>query len=83
MDQMCFSCENYVIFMRDILDVCRHFNVDVGIVSLDQEKAFDLLFALRAFGCGDAFLFWVSLLYSGAPCMVKVDTAVIQSILVQ
>lgn len=74
MDQTCFSRDNYVIFMRDILDVCRHFNVDVVIVSLDQEKGFDRV---------EPFLFWVSLLYSGAQCMVKVDTAVIQPILVQ
>lgn len=80
MDQTCFS-HDYVISMRDILDVCRHFNVDVGIVSLDQEKGFDRVepyYALKAFGCGDAFLFWISLLYSGAQCMLKVDTVVIQ-----
>ncbi len=53
-----------IFFMRDILDVCRLFNVDVGIVSLDQEKAFDrvdhsyLFSALRAFGFGDGFLAW-------------------------
>jgi len=62
-----------IFLVRDIIDVSKSVNVDFGIVSLDQEKAFDrvdhsyLFSALRAFG----FLAWIGLLYSGAQCMVK------------
>ena len=57
--------------------LCRSHNVNFGIVSLDQEKAFDrvdhsyLFSALWAFGIGDGFLAWIGVLYSGAQCMVK------------
>lgn len=43
----------------DVFDVCNFYNVNFGIVSLDQEKAFDshfnLFSMLRAFGIGDVF----------------------------
>lgn len=37
-----------IFFMKDILDVCRYFNVSIGIVSLHQEKGLgrSLLFIL-------------------------------------
>uniref|UniRef100_A0A671WHQ0 Reverse transcriptase domain-containing protein n=1 Tax=Sparus aurata TaxID=8175 RepID=A0A671WHQ0_SPAAU len=66
-----------IFLVRDVIDVCNSYNVNLGIVSLDQEKAFDrvdhsfLFYALRAFGFGDSFLEWVGLLYRGAQCMVK------------
>lgn len=53
----------------DVLDVCKFQDVNVGIVSLDQEKAFHrvnhayLFSAVRVFG---VFLVWVGLLYDGA-----------------
>ena len=47
------------------------YNVNVGVVSLDQEKAFDLFSAFLAFGFGDGFVSWLSLLYHDAQCLVK------------
>lgn len=61
-----------LFLIRDILDQ------NVGILSLDQEKAFDrvdhrfLFSVLRAFSFGEKFIAWVSLLYNRASCLVKV-----------
>lgn len=49
----------------------------MGILSLDQEKAFDridhkfLFSVMKAFGFGDAFISMVKLLYKDATCMIK------------
>ena len=67
-----------LFLVRDVFDVCKLYNVDIGILSLDQEKAFDrvdhgfLFSTLKAFGFGEGFISWVGLLYEGASCMVKV-----------
>ncbi len=67
-----------LFLMRDVMDVCNVYNQSVGILSLDQEKAFDridhdfLFSVFKAFGFGEKFIAWVSLLYSNASCMVKV-----------
>lgn len=64
-------------------------NVDVGFVSVDQEKAFDgvdhchLFSAFRAFCFGDGFRTWVGLLYSDAQCMLKMGEGLSQPIPVQ
>ena len=29
------------VFSRDVIDICKYYNVNCGIVSLDQEMAFD------------------------------------------
>jgi hypothetical protein len=52
--------------------------VNLGLVSLDQEKAFDrvdheyLFNVMSVFGFGKSFLTCVKLLYARASCMVKV-----------
>lgn len=67
-----------LFLMRDIFDICTLYDFNIGIISLDQEKAFDrvdhsFLFAtLQTFGVGEHFLSWVRLLYEGACCVVKV-----------
>lgn len=44
-----------LFLMRDLLDTCKLYNIDGGVVSLDQEKAFDrvdhsfLIFHLKGF----------------------------------
>uniref|UniRef100_A0A8D3BRM1 Reverse transcriptase domain-containing protein n=1 Tax=Scophthalmus maximus TaxID=52904 RepID=A0A8D3BRM1_SCOMX len=66
-----------IFLMRDVIDLCKYHNLSVGIVSLDQEKAFDrvdhsyLFSALKTFGVGDGFLAWVGVLYRDAQCLVK------------
>lgn len=69
-----------IFLLRDVIDICSFdVTVNAGIVCLDQEKAFDrvdhsyLFSALRALDIGDGFLSWISLLYSGARCMVKME----------
>uniref|UniRef100_A0A669D6D2 Reverse transcriptase domain-containing protein n=1 Tax=Oreochromis niloticus TaxID=8128 RepID=A0A669D6D2_ORENI len=67
-----------LFLMRDVFDICKVYNAKVGIVSIDQEKAFDrvdhdfLFSTLKTFGVGRGFLTWVKLLYSDACCVVKV-----------
>uniref|UniRef100_A0A669BQM4 Reverse transcriptase domain-containing protein n=1 Tax=Oreochromis niloticus TaxID=8128 RepID=A0A669BQM4_ORENI len=67
-----------LFLMRDVFDICNVYNAKVGIVSIDQEKAFDrvdhgfLFSTLKTFGVGQGFLTWVKLLYSDACCVVKV-----------
>ncbi|KAJ3599771.1 hypothetical protein NHX12_033727 [Muraenolepis orangiensis] len=76
-----------IFFMRD---VCRAHGVNVGVVSLDQEKAFlrvDHLYlfsALRAYGIGEGRVFWHGLDYcNGAQCMVKMGAELSRPIPVQ
>lgn len=67
-----------LFLIRDILDICKDFKMNVGLIALDQEKAFDrvdhnyLFNALKAFGFGKSFINWVKLLYTDAVCIVKV-----------
>lgn len=63
----------YPFLMRDLLDVCKLHNINVGIILIDQKKAFDrvdhvFLFSLtlRAFGFTNVFLFQEDC------CLVKV-----------
>uniref|UniRef100_A0A671MS58 Uncharacterized protein n=1 Tax=Sinocyclocheilus anshuiensis TaxID=1608454 RepID=A0A671MS58_9TELE len=62
--------------MRDVMDVYNVYNQSVGILSLDREKAFDridhnfLFSVFKAFGFGEKFIAWVTLLYNNASCMV-------------
>ena len=67
-----------LFLLRDVIDICKVLDANIGIVSLDQEKAFDridhtyLFSVFRVFGVGNVFTSWVKLLYDGASCMVKV-----------
>jgi hypothetical protein len=72
------SIMDNIFLMRDLLDVCKLYSIAVGIISLDQEKAFDrvdhgfLFSTLRAFGFGEGFVALLCLLYKEAFCLVKV-----------
>uniref|UniRef100_H3BW47 Reverse transcriptase domain-containing protein n=1 Tax=Tetraodon nigroviridis TaxID=99883 RepID=H3BW47_TETNG len=84
------SIMDNISLIRDLIDVCRaDMDYHFGIVCLDQEKAFDrvdhsyLFSTLRAFGFGDGFIAWVSLLYRGAQCLVKTGAGLSRPIAVQ
>ncbi len=61
-----------LFLVRDIVYICNGFNVDVGLVALDQEKAFDrvdhnyLFNVLKVFDFGETFLNLIQILYNGA-----------------
>lgn len=67
-----------LFLMRDVIDMCKVSDTNIGILSLDKEKYFDridhtyLFSVFSAFGVGDVFTSWVKLIYNGASCMVKV-----------
>lgn len=67
-----------LFLIRDIFSVCKLYKVNTGIISIDQEKAFDrvdhpfLFSTLQASGVGERFLSWIKLLYSEAWCVIKV-----------
>ncbi len=56
--------------VRDIYDFAFNNNINLGFLSLDQEKAFDgvdhnfLLETLKAFGFGDNFISMIKLLFN-------------------
>lgn len=69
-----------IFLIRDIIKACKNFNVNIRILSLDQEIAFDrvdhsyLFSVLRAFDFGARFYSWVTLLYQGVQCLVNLGT---------
>jgi len=72
------SIMDNLFLMRDLFDLCKLYSFDIGVFSLDQEKAFDrvdhgfLFSTLKAFGFGGGFLSLLGLLYTDACCLVKV-----------
>lgn len=65
--------------MRDMITVAKMHNMDIGFLSLDQEKAFDrvdhkyLFKTLEAFGIGPYFLSLIAMLYNDIYSMLKID----------
>ena len=65
----CYTGEN-VAFLRHAVELANEYNLQVALLSLDQEKAFDhvdwpFLFATLAnMSFGDNFIWWVRLLYN-------------------
>ncbi len=64
--------------MRDIYDFAFNNNINLGSLSLDQEKAFDRVDhnfrfeTLKAFGFGEIFISTIKLLYNEATCMIHI-----------
>ncbi len=68
-----------VSLIRDLLDVSKMLNLDCGLLSLDQEKAFDhveqvyLWRVLEAFGFGKKCIDHVKVLYSDVQSILTVN----------
>ena len=73
-----FIGEN-VALLRDLVHYCEVSNFHAGILSLDQEKAFDrldwsfLISTLSKMGFGESFIKWIRLLYRNPRCSVMVN----------
>ncbi len=67
-----------LFFLRDVIDYGCINDSDLGILSIDQEKAFDrvdhdyLFKVLKSFGFGDQFISYVKLLYFDVSVLIKV-----------
>ena len=65
--------------IRDLIDLANKEDETVAFIFLDQEKAFDrvnhefLFKTMRAFGIGEGFIKWISILYSNASALVNVN----------
>lgn len=76
-----------LFLLRDVIDLAYMDNINLGIFSINQEKAFDrvdhfyLFSTLNAFGIGDSFLSGIKLLYTGASVMLKVGGGLSQPVL--
>ncbi|KAK3514786.1 hypothetical protein QTP70_031014, partial [Hemibagrus guttatus] len=68
-----------VSLIRDILDVSRSLVVDLGLISLDQEKAFDrvehqyLWKTLEAFGLSPSLIAMIKVLYQDVESVLKIN----------
>lgn len=68
-----------ISFIRDMFDVSKLFGVDFGLISLDQEKAFDriehsyLWEVLDAFGFNRTFIDKLKVLYCDVESLLKVN----------
>ncbi len=68
-----------ISFIRDIFDLAKMKEFDLGLISLDQEKAFDrvehkyLLNTLEAFGFIEDFVNKIKVLYNDTESVVKVN----------
>jgi len=68
-----------ISFIRDIFDLSKMKGFDVGLISLDQEKAFDrvehqyLLKTLEAFGFTKEFVGKIKILYNDIESILKVN----------
>ncbi len=68
------SIMDNLFLLRDAVDLSFKENINMGFLSIDQEKAFDrvdhgyLFSALSSFGFGERFISWVKLLYRECFC---------------
>lgn len=68
-----------IYFIRDLFDVSKILGIDMGLISLDQEKAFDrvehdyLWKTLQAFGFSSDFIGYIKVLYNDIESLLKVN----------
>lgn len=68
-----------VSLIRDMIHVSKHLGIDLGLVSLDQTKAFDLVEfkylwdTLLAFGFSESFVNMIRVLYNDVESILKIN----------
>ena len=85
-DQTCSipgrTIHDNIHLIRSIVEHQDRMKDPVGIIQWDQEKAFDrinhryLMGVLRAFGFGDGFIQWVSLLYANGSFRIRLNDSI-------
>lgn len=71
--------------IRSLIEDQKRLRDPIGIILWDYEKAFDkveheyLLAVLQAFGVGDSFISWISLLYSNSSFKIRLNNSFIKS----
>ena len=85
-DQTCSipgrSIHDNIHLIRSIIEYHARRKEPMGLILWDQEKAFDrinhryLMAALRAFGFGQEFVNWVTLLYTNGTFRIRVNSSV-------
>ncbi len=68
-----------IILIRDVLDASKLFGINFGLISLDQEKAFDrvehlfLWNTLEAFGFSPSFISLIKVMYCNIESVLKIN----------
>lgn len=77
-----------IFFIRDVLSLCESLNINLGVLSIDQEKAFDrvhhgyLFQTLAAFGFGPSFMDLIKVMYNKITSLVKVNNVLSNPIMI-
>ncbi len=83
------SIMDIFFLLRDAVDLSFKENINMGFLSIDQGKTFDrvdhgyLFSALRSFGFGERFIYWVKLLYRDVSILLKVGGGLSASVTVK
>ncbi|KAK9517294.1 hypothetical protein VZT92_025177 [Zoarces viviparus] len=70
------SMVDNVDLIRDVLEVCSSLGINTGLISQDQEKAFDRVehnFLMGKFGFSDGFIGKIKVLYSKVESVLKIN----------
>ncbi len=68
-----------ITLIRDVLEVSKLFGINIGLISLDQEKAFDrvehlyLWHTLQAFGFNSRFIDMIKTMYCEIESVIKIN----------
>ncbi|MEE8114299.1 MAG: reverse transcriptase family protein, partial [Nitrososphaerales archaeon] len=77
------SIYDNISLVRDIIELCKENPKDLGVLLLDQEKAFDrvdhryLFEVLERFGLGSTFISYIKILYNNIYSVLKINNELV------
>jgi len=77
------SIYDNISLVRDIIELCKESPKDLGLLLLDQEKAFDrvdhryLFEVLERFGLGSTFISYIKILYNNIYSVLKINNELV------